>query len=73
MKLALDFGIDSGPRHAQDDPITDFLEGDRLDPAQKRELRGGMGREGTPSNDWMRLLKECILLFRLTQAEPQRD
>lgn len=40
MKLALDFGIDSGPPPAQDappaqdDPITDFLEGDTLDPAQ---------------------------------------
>lgn len=45
MKLALDFGIDSGPPPAQDappaqdDPITDFLEGDTLDPAQKREFR----------------------------------
>ena len=38
MKLALDFGIDSGPPPAQDDPITDFLEGDTLDPAQKREF-----------------------------------
>jgi hypothetical protein len=49
MKLALDFGIDSEPRHAQDDPITDFLEGDTLDP--KRELRGGMGREGNCKKD----------------------
>lgn len=40
----VDFGIDSGPPPAQDappaqdDPITDFLEGDTLDPAQKREF-----------------------------------
>ena len=73
MKLALDFGIDSGPPPAQDappaqdDPITDFLEGDTLDPAQKREFRNILNFLKTKSRT--NLQNERIVLKRCWGGE----